>query len=170
MPPRAVANLDAHVLKHVCRQPVDPNFGVSETIAWWEALNVSLTLADYDALAVHPMQQARTCFNGNLPLAGDCLKRFLVYQALQNQAALTQFVKNQALIPYRDFAIRQSGAMTNALVHSNGTRVFISGRSGDAFIIGPFEGAQLGISSCYRPLDLAVKLQGARANMCWPLV
>jgi hypothetical protein len=55
------------------------------------------------------------------------------------------------------------------IVHSNGTRVFISGSFGDVFIIGRFEGVQLGISSCYRPLDLQEKLNGARANMCWPL-
>jgi hypothetical protein len=59
--------------------------------------------------------------------------------------------------------------MSNVIVHSNGTRVFISGSFGDVFIIGRFEGVQLGISSCYRPLDLQEKLNGARANMCWPL-
>lgn len=163
------ANLDAHVLKHVCRQPVDVNFGVSETVKWWDALHVCLTLADYDRLAVNPMPQVRMCFDGVQPLRGDRLKRFLVYQALQNQPALTQFVKSLALIPYQDFAIENSRVMTNVIVHSNGTRVFISGSAGDAFIIGRFEGAQLGISSCYRPLDLAGKLRGARANMCWPL-
>lgn len=164
-----VANLDAHVLKHICRQPVDVNFGVSETMAWWAALNVSLTLTDYDQLAANPQLHVRTSFDGLNPLSGDRLKRFLVYQGLLNEPALTQFIKNQAIVPYRDFAIQQSQAMTNIIVHSNGTRVFISGRAGEAFIIGRFEGAQLGISSCYRPLNMQEKLDGARANMCWPL-
>jgi hypothetical protein len=162
-------NLNAHVLKHVCRQPVDPQFGVAETIAWWKALRITLTLPEYDQRAVNPMQQARICFDGGRPLAGDGLKKFLVYQALQSQPALTQFMKNRALIPYRDFAIDHSRVMSNVIVHSNGTRVFISGSFGDVFIIGRFEGVQLGISSCYRPLDLQEKLNGARANMCWPL-
>jgi hypothetical protein len=163
------SNLEAHVLKHVCRQPVDVNFGVSETIAWWDVLRVRLTLADYDQLAVNPMPMARACFEGALPLRGDRLKSFLICQALQNELALTQFVKNQALIRYRDFAIDSSRVMTNVIVHSNGIRVFISGCAGDAFIIGRLDGAQLGISSCYRPLDMAAKLAGARVNMCWPL-
>ena len=163
------ANLEAHVLKHVCRQPLDVSFGVSETVAWWDVLRVRLTLADYNRLAVNPMPHVQTCFDGVQPLSGDRLKRFLIYQALNNEAMLTQFVKNQALIPYRDFAIESSRVMTNVIVHSNGTRVFISGCAGDAFIIGRFEGAQLGISSCYRPLDLEGKLEGALANMCWPL-
>ena len=163
------SNLDGHVRKHICRDPVDPNFGVSETMKWWDSLRIRLTLADYDRHAVNPMGQARACFDGVRPLEGDRLKKFLVYQALRNEPALTQFVLNQARTPYRDFAIDHSRVMNSVVVHSNGTRVFISGASGDAFIIGRFEGAQLGISSCYRPLDLAAKLQGARANMCWPL-
>lgn len=164
------ANLEAHVLKHVCRQPLDVSFGVSETVAWWDVLDVRVTLADYDRLVVNPMLHVRTCFDGVQPLRGDRLKRFLIYQALNNELMLTQFVKNQALIPYRDFAIASSRMMTNVIVHSNGTRVFISGNAGEAFIIGRFEGVQLGISSCYRPLDLKAKLKGARANMCWPLM
>ena len=162
-------NLDVHVLKHVCFHNPDPDFGVSEAVSFWDTFHVRLTAADFEQLAVNPLPQARLCFDGAQPLRGDRLKRFLVYRALENQPALTQFVKNQALIPYRDFAIETSRVMTNVIVQSNGTRVFISGSAGDAFIIGRFEGLQLGISSCYRPLDINEKLQGARSNMCWPL-
>jgi hypothetical protein len=166
----APANLESHVLKHVCRQPVDLEFGVSETVAWWATLNVRLTQADFVRLAVSPPMPVLNCFDGVNPLAGERLKKFLIYQALANQPAVTQFLKNQALNGYRDYAINHSRAMTNIVVHSNGERVFISGQSGNAFIVGRFEGPVLGISSCYFPLDMAAKLRGAASNMCWALL
>jgi hypothetical protein len=163
------ANLDAHTLKHVCRQPATPEFGVYEAVIWWDLLRVRLTVTDYDRLTVQPTTRIRDCFDGNAPLRGDNLRRFMTHQGLNNEPALQQFVKNQALLPYRDFAIQSSRVMTDVIVQSDGGRVFISGAAGDAFIIGRYEGDQLGISSCYFPLDLNEKLTDAAAKLCWPL-
>jgi len=165
------ANLEAHVRKHVCRDPLDVEFGVSETMAWWALLNVQLTLQDYEGAAVNPMPQARFCFDGANPLAGDRLKRFLVLQAFTNEAALTTLVVGRSQIAYGNYAINQSAHMANVIVQSNGVRVFISGSyNGQVFIIGRFDGAQLGISSAYIPLDLQAKLDGAASNICWALI
>ncbi len=163
------ANLEAHVLKHVCRTPADPEFGVQETISWWRVLRIKLTRTIYLRYADNRVDSAEGCFDGDRPLEGDRLKRFLIYQILGREPRLLNWLKGVALGPYRDFAIENSRVMTNVIVHSNGTRVFISGCQGEAFVIGRFEGAQLGISSCYLPLDMEAKLRGARANMCWPL-
>jgi len=134
-------------------------------------LNVQLTLQDYEGAAVNPMPQARFCFDGANPLAGDRLKRFLVLQAFTNEAALTTLVVGRSQIAYGNYAINQSAHMANVIVQSNGVRVFISGSyNGQVFIIGRFDGAQLGISSAYIPLDLQAKLDGAASNICWALI
>lgn len=164
-----VTNLRNHVMKHVCRDPVDVEFGVSETIKAWDRLNIRLTIQAYDAHAAPAVLAVRNCFNGNLPLSGDRLKRFLVLHGLQNQAALKQHICGLASDAYRDFAIESSRVMTNVIVQSNGVKVFISGSAGDAFIIGRFEGGQLGISSCYWPMDIQTKLAGAASNKVWQL-
>jgi hypothetical protein len=165
-----VTNVDKHTLKHVCRKPIDVEFGISETMAWWAALNVSLTLTDYQTHANVPIPGIEVCFDPVAPLAGARLQRFLVYQAFNDEPALTQFVKNQALVPYQNFAIQNSAGMNHVIVHSDGENVYISGAHGDSFIIGRYQGIVLGISSCYKPLDLARKLAGARNNLAWPLV
>lgn len=165
----AISNLEAHFLKHVCRQPVDLNFGVMEAVKFWKDLNIKLTLSEYKNLTINPPDNIKSCFDGDKPIAGDRLKKFFIYHGLQNQPRLTQFIKNQALNRYRDFAIDRSKFINNAIVHSNGTRVFISGSVEGIFIIGRFDNGQLGISSCYQPLDMTGKLRGARSNMCWSL-
>ncbi|HTH76841.1 MAG TPA: hypothetical protein VL635_20835 [Trinickia sp.] len=166
----ADVNLERHCEKHVLYQEVGPNYGAAEPTQWWEILNVNLTWMDYERLARNPLPQCRAVFDGDRPLRGDALKKFLFYHGgLRSEPELTRFLKDQALPRYREFSIARSRGMDNALVQSDGESVFISGSSGPAFIIGRYEGVQLGISSCYLPEPLTEKLAGARKVMAWPL-
>jgi hypothetical protein len=163
-------NLERHCEKHVLYQDVGPLYGVREPTQWWGLLDLNLTLADYEQHVRAPLLQVRNLFDGNRPLRGENVKKLLLYHGgLRSEPDLTRFLKNQALPRYRDFAILRSRGMDNAIVQSDGESVFISGSSGPAFIIGRFDGVQLGISSCYLPEPLDVKLRGARAVRAWPL-
>lgn len=161
------ANLRAHALKHVCRQPLLLEVGVAETMFWWDFLRIQLTLADYNRLAVDPKPLVQSLFDGMNPLSGDHLRRFLIHQAFNNEPQLADFALRQALKPYRDVAIETSRVLNRVIIQSNGEKVFLSGASGNIFIIGRFEGTELGISSCYWAPDIENKLRGARSNICW---
>ncbi|KUE90640.1 hypothetical protein ASL20_01925 [Cupriavidus necator] len=161
------ANLRAHALKHVCRQPLLLEVGVAETMFWWDFLRIQLTLADYNRLAVNPKPLVQSLFDGVNPLAGDHLRRFLIHQAFNDEPQLADFALQQALRPYRDVAIETSRVLNRVIIQSNGEKVFLSGASGNIFIIGRFEGTELGISSCYWATDIESKLRGARSNICW---
>ncbi|SCU75656.1 hypothetical protein CNECB9_2420009 [Cupriavidus necator] len=96
---------------------------------------------------------------------GDHLRRFLIHQAFNDEPQLADFALQQA--PYRDVAIETSRVLNRVIIQSNGEKVFLSGASGNIFIIGRFEGTELGISSCYWAPDIESKLRGARSNICW---
>jgi len=50
---------------------------------------------------------------------------------------------------YQDYAIESFYKMSNVIVHSNGTNVYLSGFYGNVFIIGRYDKDVFGISSCY---------------------
>lgn len=156
----ADANVRGHALKHVCRDMTTAElleYGEDEAVICWEKLKISVSIGEYKAHAKKSTPAKLACFDGTKPLSGLNLRKFLVLRGLQEEPDLRDFVLQQALAPYRKYALDQSKVLTHIRVKSDGTKVFIAGSHDDAYIIGRYEGDVLGISSCYWPKNMSDK-------------
>lgn len=73
---------------------------------------------------------------------------------------------------YENFAMNTSKIMTNKTIHTNGSKVYLSGLYGKIFIIGRLDSKyNLGISSCYVICDEKYenKINNIKKNMCFEL-
>lgn len=167
------ANLLWHLLKHVFCVNTEDDTNPTESEWWWRELGVSLTLNEYNTHATKAEARTRALFGGaNSTLGGAELRKFLQSHELPSQPRLLAYLVSRYEDTYAQYALDQSRVLQNCIVHSNGVKVFVSGRAGsDVFVIGRVDQAtnQLGISSCYRADNIQQKLLGAAANLCWPL-
>lgn len=60
-----------------------------------------------------------------------------------------EIISDLSLKSYRDYAINSFYSMSKVIVHTDGSRVYLSGFVGNIFIIGRFHGDSFGLSSCY---------------------
>jgi hypothetical protein len=173
-------NVKYHFLKHVCYAASDHD-DPHECAWWWNELGINLTidqmtsfftpstfakerariLAFFDATGVIPAQRANFLAAGGVSLYPACIHHMITtYQDT-----------------YENYALAKSAHLTNKLVQSNGTLVFISGGipnlgapSRGIFVIGRLDAGVLGISACYACTDLPAKQAGAASNKVWNLL
>lgn len=79
-----------------------------------------------------------------------------------------QHIPDFNLQSYKQFAIEKSRYMEHKLIHTNGTKVYLSGIYQNVLIIGRLQkNNQLGISSCYIIDNMDEKLKGFNNNICF---
>lgn len=143
-----------------------------ESGEWWRALNIQLPWATCTALIHDPVELARIrpwFHNGHL--LHSWVPEFVGSGVLSRCAPVLGYLMTQYQAAYCAYAIHRSRNADRAFVSSNGAKVFIALCKGDDFIIGRYNAAgQMGISSCYKPTDLAATLRGARDGLMWQLI
>ena len=167
-------NITGHFLKHVCGVA---GVGVvvddaAEHGRWWRTLEIRLTLPQVELACAHQnLDSVRGYFTGpdqTLP-PGD-VQNFLGRVPISGSPLLLSHLVDNFEPAYRDYAIAASRAFDEVLVQSNGERTFVAGSRGELFVIGRLDGGVLGISACYLPTNIELKMVGSRSNKLWDLV
>jgi hypothetical protein len=144
----------------------------AEGADWWRALHILLPEAECnDRIKLETdRQRMKPWFvGGNLSHA--CVEQFLTSGILGRSPRIVGYLVQNYEHLYRTYALNRSGSFSEAFVSSNGVKVFVAGTDGDNFIIARLGAAgALGISSCYRPVDVQDKMRGARLNRMWDLI
>ncbi|HYH79761.1 MAG TPA: hypothetical protein VEX86_08180 [Longimicrobium sp.] len=142
-----------------------------ECADWWRALNIRLPWAECAARIHDHVELARIqpWFHGNV-LSHAYVAEFVRSGVLSRCAGILAYLMQNYQAAYCNYAIARSTNLDEAIVCSNGAKVFVAGYRGDTFIIGRMDrNGVLGISSCYKPTDLADKMRGAMDGFMWRL-
>lgn len=143
-----------------------------ECAAWWRSLNIRLPWAECTARIHDPVEldRIRPWFTGGV-LSHGYVEPFILSGVLSRCPQVLAYLMQNYQNAYTAYAMARSAQLDEAIVSSNGAKVFIAGSRGDDFIIGRLDATGvLGISSCYKPANLATKMEGAMDGFMWRLI
>jgi hypothetical protein len=161
-----IENGAKHFLKHVLNANYDINQAldwVGECTVWWQALNIQLTRRIFVAsVPAGPAYAAALAYfpaELDIPLPTAGVVPFITAMRISNwPALLIQWMIDNYRAAFLQLGLNRSQNLVDAAVCNTSKGVFMIGRNGPFFILGRFEGALLGMSSCYVAEDMDAKM------------